>query len=204
MPRNDQIVYVVDDDDAVRDSLLMLIGSVGLEAVGCRSAGDFLAVFDAEPISCLILDIRMPGMSGLALQERLHAEGVLIPIIFVTGHGDVPIAVRAMKTGAFDFIEKPINDQLLLDSVNSALEADRAQRQMRHQQDAVRSRVEQLSMREREVLDLMLQGLPNKAIANELGISAKTVEAHRSKIFEKMRAESFAELVRMAVSGSAD
>ena len=192
-------VYVVDDDDAVRDALAMLIRSVGLEVETFSSATEFLAVYDQAMRGCLVLDIRMPGMSGLELQERLLSLGAVLPVIFVTGHGDVPMAVKAMGRGAFDFLLKPFNDQDLLDRIHQALDVESARRREVELRRGVEERVARLTPREKEVMDLVVEGLTNKAIAGELGLSQRTVEIHRAKVMEKMEASSLAHLVRMVL-----
>lgn len=193
------IIFVVDDDDAVRDSLHWLIESVGLEARTFASAPEFLEAYNPAQPGCLLLDVRMPGMSGLELQERLAKKNAILPIIVVTAHGDVPMAVRAMKAGAVDFIEKPFNDQVLLERIHHALANDAEKRQQQAEHACALARLGFLSPREREILDLIAAGKPNKAIAAELGLSVKTIEFHRAKIMEKMRAESLSELVRMVI-----
>jgi len=198
-------VFVVDDDDAVRDSLKLLLESSGFKTATFGSAGDFLdQVAAGRQGACLLLDVRMPDMDGLALLHRLAERQVKIPVIVMTGHGDVPIAVKAMKEGAVDFIEKPFSDQVMLDGVRRALEIGLAAR--RHEQDAVaaRERLQLLTAREREVLEEMVAGNPNKLIAYELGISPRTVEIHRARVMEKMQAKSLSELVRIALAGGVE
>jgi FixJ family two-component response regulator len=192
-------VFVVDDDAAVRDSLVMLLESVGQRAKAFASAADFLAGYDPEQPGCLVLDIRMPGMSGLELQERLNAIGAILPIIFVTGHGDVPVAVKAMRAGAVDFLQKPYNEQELLDRVHQALTADGQRRRELGGRDAIVARFERLTPREREVLELILDGKRNKNVASALGVSQRTVEIHRARVMEKTGATSFAHLMKMAM-----
>jgi len=192
-------VFVVDDDEAARQSLGWLMESVGLKVASFHSAQAFLDAFDPEMPGCLVLDVRMPGMGGLELQEKLAAGLVSLPVIIVTGHGDVPMAVRAMKAGAVDFLEKPFNDQALLDRIQQALEADTRRRSEARPRAAVLARIATLTPREREVMQLVVAGKPNKAIATALGISKKTVEAHRAKMMEKMQAGSISELVRDAL-----
>jgi two-component system, LuxR family, response regulator FixJ len=195
-------VFVVDDDDAVRSSLRLLLKSVGLSATVFASAQEFLASYTAEQPGCLVLDVRMPGMNGLELQERLNVHGATIPVIFITGHGDVPMAVEAMQHGAFDFLQKPFRDQDLLDRVQRALEKDRATRAQLSERDSIRERLESLTAREREVLDLVTRGLANKVMAAELGVSQRTVEIHRARVMEKMGASSLAQLVRMVLDAT--
>jgi FixJ family two-component response regulator len=192
-------VFVVDDDDAVRTSLRLLLKSVGLPVETFASAQEFLDAFDADRAGCLVLDIRMPGMSGLELQQRLNEIHAIVPIVFITGHGDVPMAVEAMQHGAVDFIQKPFRDQDLIDRINQALEKDRDNRAGLRERDAIRRRMQQLTPREREVLDLVTQGKANKVIAGDLNVSQRTVEIHRARVMEKMGASSLAHLVRMVI-----
>lgn len=193
-------VYVVDDDDAMRESLTWLIESVGLNVETYASADDFLESYYPGRPGCVLLDVRMPGMSGLELQGHLQKQQVTVPVIMITGHGDVPMAVRAMKSGAIDFIEKPFNDEQLLESIRNALAIDDTRRDEQSFKAEVASRLSQLTPRESEVMDMVTAGKSNKEIANSLGVSAKTVEAHRAKVMEKMEAGSLAELVRLVVS----
>ncbi|MGD2116901.1 MAG: response regulator FixJ [Chromatiales bacterium] len=193
-------VFVVDDDHAMRESLTWLIESVGLRVETYDSADAFLQSYYPGRSGCLLLDVRMPGMSGLELQEHLQRQQVTVPVIIITGHGDVPMAVRAMKAGAIDFIEKPFNDEQLLESIRNALTIDDMRRDREAQKAAVASRLAQLTPREHEVMDMVTAGKSNKEIANTLGVSAKTVEAHRAKVMEKMQAGSLAELVRLVVA----
>jgi len=190
-------IFVVDDDDAVRDSLRDLIDSVGLDVATYPSAHAFLDVYDNARRGCLVLDIRMPGMSGLELQERLNERGSSLPIVFITGHGDVPMAVEAMKRGAVDFIQKPFRDQELLDRINLAIEQNRRRREAEETMQDIAERVSSLTRREREVMDMVIQGKANKVIAIDLGLSQRTVEVHRAHVMDKMRARTLAELVRM-------
>ena len=199
MSELDQIVFVVDDDDAVRDSLQMLLRSVGLPVEAYADAGEFLDAFDPQRPGCLLLDVRMPGISGLDLQRRLSRMGVLLPIIFITGHGDVPMAVQAIQDGAIDFIQKPFHDQALLDRIQEALRLDAERREEIAERAEIDRRLERLTPRERQVLDLVVAGHANKVIAGELGLSQRTVEIHRAKVMEKMEADSLAHLVRMVV-----
>lgn len=197
-------VFIVDDDQAVARSLRWLIETVGLKVATFASAQAFLDGYDASKQGCLVLDVRMPGMSGLELQERLAAQRIHVPIIFITGHGDVQMAVRAVQTGAFDFVEKPFNDQDLLDRIQKAIVFDAKQRGRDLQQAQLRALFASLTPREREVLDLVVEGKSNKAIANSFGLSAKTVEVHRAKMMEKMQARSIADLVKMAMQNQAE
>jgi len=191
-------VYIVDDDAAVRDSLAWLLSSVMLPVKAFASADEFLAALEPEPTGCVLIDVRMPGTSGLQLQEILKDRAANLSVIIVTGHADVPMAIRAMKAGAVDFVEKPFNDQQVLELVAKAMEKNtRAVRQIA-QNDEIRGRYGTLTPREIEVFRGLIAGLPNKAIAADLGLSQKTVEIHRSKVMKKMRAKSFAELVAMA------
>jgi len=192
-------VFVVDDDAAMRDSLRWLLQSIGLAVETYASAEEFLGRYDADQPGCLVLDVRMPGMSGLTLQETLVARGITLPVIVITGYGEVPTAVRALKAGALDFIEKPFNDDVLLERVRQALDKDRTARAARSRQTEARARFAQLTAREREVMELVTAGKANKVIAAELGLSPKTVEVHRANVMRKMEADSVAELVRLAM-----
>ncbi len=193
-----EIVHVVDDDDAVRRFLSGLLQSVGLEVASYASAHEFLEAGVADG-GCLLLDIRMPGMSGLELQRALVERGFTAPVIFITGHGDVPIAVQAMKAGAFDFVEKPFNNNLLLDRVQKAVAASGQVRGSRSALKHLHQRRAALTQRERQVLDLVVTGQTNKGIARTLEISARTVEIHRASVMAKMNADSLAELVSMVI-----
>jgi two-component system, LuxR family, response regulator FixJ len=197
------IVFVVDDDRAMRESLRWLLESVGLTVRTYANAADFLREYEPTQPGCLVLDVRMPGMSGLDLQADLVRRGAGLPTIVVTGHAEVPMAVRAVKAGAVDFIEKPFSDQLLLDRVRQALEIDRLEREVRRRREEARRRLETLSAREREVLMLVAAGKANKEIAAELGLSQKTVEVHRSHVMSKMFVDSLAELIRVAILAGA-
>ncbi|MGE5297474.1 MAG: response regulator transcription factor [Solirubrobacterales bacterium] len=197
MEKDNPIVFVVDDDEAVCESLRLLIGDIGLEVRTFNSAKQFLDQYDSSRPGCLVLDVRMSGMSGLELQSRLVEMAVRIPTIIITGHADVPMAVEAMKSGAMDFIEKPFRDQVLLDSIQKAIDMDlRSRRQHQERQD-VQSRIGLLTQREREVMDRLVAGKSNKTIAFDLGISQKTVDFHRANILEKVGVSSVVELVRL-------
>ena len=197
-----QTVFVVDDDDAVRNSLRMLLKSAGVHAEASASAQEFLSTYEVTQPGCLVLDVRMPGMSGLEMQHELNLRGATIPVIFITGHGDIPMAVEAMQHGAFDFLQKPFRDQELLDRVQRALVRDADYRARLRQTDRIRERLASLSPREREVLDLVTQGKANKMVAGDLGVSQRTVEIHRTHVMQKMEAGSLAELVRMMMAVS--
>jgi FixJ family two-component response regulator len=190
------IVFLVDDDEAVRDSLSLLMKSVALTSRSFATAADFLAEYDPDCPGCLILDIRMPGMSGMELQQKLIDMRAILPIIFITGHGDIPMAVEAMQRGAIDFIPKPFRDNELLDRVNKALEDDRINRESMVERDEVEERMEKLTPRETQVLELVVQGKANKVIAGDLDVSQRTVEIHRARVMEKMQVRSLAQLVR--------
>ncbi len=192
-------VFVVDDDQAMRNSLKWLIESVGLTVRTYASANDFIKDYYPGRAGCLLLDVRMPGMSGLELQEQFLEQQIKIPIIIITGHGDVPMAVRAMKAGAVDFIEKPFNDELLLESIRNALIRDVDQRTAQTARADIATRLAHLTPREHEVMEMVTSGRANKDIAKTLGVSSKTVEAHRARVMEKMQASSLAELVKMAI-----
>lgn len=192
-------VYVVDDDEAVRDSLGLLLKSLGLRARMFESGQAMLEAYDPGFRGCLVLDIRMPGMSGMELQQELIKRHCALPIIFVTGHGDVPMAVDAMQHGAFDFIQKPFRDQELLDRINQALTWDHEHRSDEDYRRGVLERFQSLTPREREVMDCVVRGLANKVIAMDLNLSQRTVEIHRARVMEKMNARSLADLVRMSL-----
>lgn len=198
MTESEPTVFIVDDDDEVRDSLEDLIDSVGLKAETFASAHDFLDRYDRRRLGCLVLDVRMPGMSGLELQQRLNALNAFLPIIFITGHGDIPMAVEAMQQGAVDFIQKPFRDQDLLDRINVALAQGSGKRKIMQARHEIEKRRSALTRREREVMDRVAEGKANKVIAIELGVSQRTVEVHRAHVMEKMGAKSLADLVRMA------
>jgi FixJ family two-component response regulator len=189
------LVYLVDDDDAIRDSLGLLLRSVGLECAVYASALEFLEGYDDDRHSCLVADIRMPGLSGLELQQRLAEQHSDIPIIFITGHGDVPMAVTAMKSGAADFIQKPFRDQDLIDRIHKALAQDQERRSSRAQEKTIRERIATLTPREVEVMQRVAKGQANKVIAMDLGVSQRTIELHRARVMRKLRMRSLAELV---------
>jgi len=192
-------VFLVDDDEAVRDSLGFLMKSVALSSRPFSSADEFLAEFDPECPGCLVLDIRMPGMSGMELQQKLIDMRAILPIIFITGHGDIPMAVEAMQRGAVDFIPKPFRDHELLDRINKALEDDQKNRSTLLEREEVEKRIEELTPREKQVMELVVQGHANKVIAGDLDVSQRTVEIHRARVMEKMQARSLAQLVRMVM-----
>jgi len=204
MSQRSPVVYLVDDDRAVLDSLQLLMRSVGLPSRPFVSAQAFLDVFDPDQPGCLVLDVRMPGMSGLDLQQALHERGASIPIVFVTAHGDVPMAVEAIKAGAVDFVQKPFRDQELIDKVQDALAHDAERRAASGARQVALDRIADLTPREREVMDLVVEGKANKVIAGDLGISQRTVEIHRARVMEKMRVSSVAELVQIVLRAQED
>jgi RNA polymerase sigma factor (sigma-70 family) len=193
-------VFIVDDDAAIRFAMQALMDSVNLNHEIFASADEFLEKISSQRPGCLVLDIRMPGLGGLELQDELIRRGNTLPIIFITGHGDVPMAVEAMQKGAVDFIQKPFRDQELLDRIRQALATDEERREEQQQHVEVANRLERLTNREREVFDLVVTGKPNKVIAYELGVSQRTVEIHRARVMEKMQARSLADLVKMHMS----
>jgi two-component system response regulator FixJ len=195
-----QTVFIVDDDPAIRVAMQALMDSVNIEHKVFSSADEFLKNESQHRAGCLVLDIRMPGTGGLELQEELIARGNTLPIIFITGHGDVPMAVDAMQKGAVDFIQKPFRDQELLDCIHDAFTTDKQRRDILEHHADVSHRLEKLTSREREVFDLVVTGKPNKVIAYELGVSQRTVEIHRARVMEKMQARSLADLVRMHIA----
>jgi FixJ family two-component response regulator len=193
------VISIVDDDAAARSSLRLLLKSLGLAATAYDSAAAFLAAYDPAQPGCLLLDIRMPGMSGLELQRLLKQRGIISPIVFITGHSDVPMAVEAMQDGAFDFLQKPFRDQDLLDRLQRALALDRSVRAEQRGHESIRERLNSLTAREHDVLGLVAGGAPNKIIAHKLGISQRTVEIHRARVMEKMSADSLAALIHMTL-----
>jgi len=195
-----QTVYVVEDDEAVRDSLELLLKSDGKPAKTYESANAFLKDYSDKMAGCIVLDIRMPGMDGMELQKKLNEKHSILPIIFVTGHGDVPMAVDAMKEGAVDFIQKPYREEALLEKIEAALEQDLEQRKTLDEKQEIIRRVKSLTPREAEIMDRMIAGQANKVIAIELEISQRTVEIHRSRVMHKMGTHSLAHLVRMVLS----
>jgi len=200
MSDHEPTVFVVDDDEPVRDAIAMLLDTVDLPCETFASAQDFLGAYDASRTGCLVLDIRMPGMSGLELHERLLELQAPVPIVFITGHGDIPMAVEAMKRGALDFIRKPFRDQELLDRIQEALSVDEAQRAEYAGLEQVRARVASLTPREKEVFLRVADGQANKVVAIDLGISERTVEIHRSQVMQKTGARTLADLVRMKIT----
>jgi two-component system response regulator FixJ len=190
-------IYVVDDDDGMRRALETLLSTVGYKTAVFSRPSEFLSQFKPETHGCLVLDIRMPEMSGLEVQQQLNRMGSMLPVIFITGHGDVPMAVQAMKEGAFEFIQKPFRDQDLLDRINHALKQDAEYRNNAARRSEVQHRLESLTPREKQVMDFIVDGNANKVIAIDLGLSERTVEIHRAKVMEKMGARSVAHLVKL-------
>jgi two-component system response regulator FixJ len=199
MPDMDQKVFIVDDDNAVRDSLCLLLKSVAIGASGFESGDEFLAAYTPDWKGCILLDIRMPGVSGMEVQRRLLDKNCTLPIIFITGHGDIPMAVEAMHLGAYDFVQKPFHDQELLDRVQQALSSQRQQQDELALKRDVQEKFENLTPREKEVMGDVVRGHANKVIAMDLELSQRTVEIHRARVMEKMGARSLAELVRLSL-----
>jgi FixJ family two-component response regulator len=197
MTKVNQVVFVIDDDSSMRSAIKRLLEAVGLNVQTFASALEFLESELPDVPGCVILDVRMPGLSGLDLQREMAGKGIELPIIFVTGHGDIPMTVRAMKEGAVEFLTKPFRDQDLLDAIGHAIERDRTARRQRAEAAELRGRFDSLTPREREVMKLVVSGLLNKQIAVELGASEKTIKVHRGQVMHKMEADSLAELVRM-------
>ena len=192
-------VFVIDDDKAIRTAIATLLESVGLRAELFSSAGEFWRNQEGRlGHGCVVLDVRMPGVSGLEFQRELAAAGIDIPIIFLSGHGDIPMTVQAMKAGAADFLPKPFRDQALLDAIQKAIARDRAQREEQGETEGARKRLETLTPREREVMALVIRGMPNKQVAAELGTSETTAKIHRGQVMRKMQAQSLPDLVRLA------
>jgi len=191
------VIYIVDDDDGMRRALGILMTTVGYDTMAYARPGEFLANYAPDQPGCLILDVRMPEMSGLEVQQQLNRSGAMIPIILVTGHGDIPMAVQAMKDGAFDFLQKPFRDQDLLDRINGALKLDAENRATEEKHAELKRRAESLTPREREVMAKVVDGYANKVIAIDLGLSERTVEIHRANVMDKMGARSIAHLVKM-------
>lgn len=204
MTATENIVFLVDDDDAVRDSVSLLMRSADLRTREFASAAEFLDAYDGKQAGCLLLDVRMPAMSGLELQKELSRRGYALPIVFISAHGDIPMAVEALRRGAVDFVPKPFDDQELLAKVKLALAAGEQRQMEEAERQEVRRRSDSLTAREREVMSQVVQGKANKVIASDLGVSQRTVEIHRARVMEKMQAASLAQLVRMVLIAEAD
>jgi RNA polymerase sigma factor (sigma-70 family) len=198
MTEEQPVVFVIDDDRLVRDAVNDLFRSIGLRVVSCGSAQEFLQSERPDAPGCIVLDVRLPGASGLEFQRTLAESNVQLPVIFISGYGDIPMSVRAMKSGAIEFLTKPLRDQELLDAVQAGIERDRARRRQAKLVDELQERFNSLTSREREVFALVITGRPNKQIAHQLELSEMTVKVHRSQAFHKMRAKSLVDLVRMA------
>lgn len=199
MSEKNTTIFIVDDDEAIRDSLDVLLKTVDLNTTTFGSGDEFLEAYDPGWEGCILLDIRMPGTSGMEVQKRLVENGCSIPIIFITGHGDIPMAVEAMHIGAFDFVQKPFRDQDLLDRIDQALTTSDEQEEQSAKKKKAQNQFQTLTPREQEVMQLVVHGSANKVIAMDLGVSQRTVEIHRARVMEKMRARSLAELVRMSL-----
>ncbi len=204
MSESTPIAFIVDDDEAVRDSLALLLKAAGVKSRCYESAEAFLAAFDPREYGCLVLDVRMPGMGGLELQTVLQQRNVALPIVFITAHGDVPMAVEAVRRGAVDFIQKPFDDEALVEKVTDALSASAHRHEEELERNDIRRRVGSLTAREHQVMTQVVRGKANKVIASDLGVSQRTVEIHRSRVMEKMQAASLAQLVRMVLVAEAD
>jgi RNA polymerase sigma factor (sigma-70 family) len=198
MNQHNEIVFVIDDDESMRAAINHLLSAVGLSAHTFRSGKEFLETKLPDLPGCVVLDVRLPGLSGLDLQEKMVEKGVHFPVIFITGHGDIPMSVQAMKAGAIDFLTKPFRDQDLLDAIRSAIQLDRLRRKERAESATLHSRLDSLTPRERQVMTLVVAGMLNKQIALRLGTSEKTVKIHRGRLMGKMQADSLAVLVRMS------
>ncbi len=194
------VVHIIDDDDAVRDSLALLMNSVGIDARQYASANAFLEASPPDTTGCVVLDVRMPGISGLQLFKEMNRRRMSWPVLFITGHGDVPMAVEAMRDGAFDFVQKPFRENELLERVQQAIAQDRADRVQESELASINERLKSLTNRERDVLERIVDGSANKVIAIDLDISQRTVEQHRARVMEKMKARSLAHLIRMVIS----
>ena len=190
-------VFIVDDDQGMRESLADLMDSVGFNTMSYANANDYLADYSTVRLGCLVLDIRMPGMSGLELQEELNRRDAVLPIIFISGHGDIPMAVKAMHHGALDFIQKPFRDQDLLDRVNQALKSCHKEHNSQQQSHSVKEHIHNLTPREHQIMEMIVEGKANKVIAIDLGLSQRTIEAHRKNVMQKLEARSLADLVRI-------
>ena len=197
MTNQELTVFIIDDDQAVRDSLADLMDSVGIKVQTFANANDFLASYSTDCLGCLVLDIRMPGMSGLELQQELNRREALLPVILITGHGDIPMAVQAMRQGALDFLQKPFRDQELLDRVNHALKSCNKEHDSQQQTHSVKEHIHNLTPREHQVMQMIVEGKANKVIAIDLGLSQRTIEVHRKNVMQKLEARSLAELVRI-------
>jgi len=200
VPDSSPVIYLVDDDAALLDSMRWLLESADMKVRACGSAAEFLETYEKSRPGCVVLDVRMPGMGGIELQEQMRRREISVPVIVTSAFGDVSTTVRAMKLGALDFLEKPFSDDVLLDRIHKALEIDDEQRANLAQRDEMRDRWNTLTAREKDVGELVVAGMSNKVIASRLGVSVKTVEAHRAKVMSKMKASSVAELVRMDVA----
>src|SRR3954449_11956349 len=198
------LIYIVDDDDSMREAIELLLRTVGYQTVPFSRASEFLSKYNPDQHAVLVLDVRMPEMSGLEVQQQLNRAGAMLPVIFITGHGDIPMAVQAMKDGAFDFLTKPFRDQDLIDRINNALKQDKENRAQIEKHADLRRRAESLTAREREVMALVVDGKANKVIAIDLGLSERTVEIHRANVMEKMGARSVAHLVKMQLKLSGE